>query len=187
MIVSICGPSGSGKSQLAKAVCALLGEKICARVPTDYFLVPNWRPAATYVSEPLTYDWEILDRRLALPIGSTTSTPDFDFELFHRAAEFGGRAFDIRPVMLIDSMRPHPRSNLIVLLSAPEDVRRTRLAARDLEWGTRVQNRQHRLDLTWDAARAEIESFDLEFDGQRSPIENAETIAPYITERIQFG
>jgi uridine kinase len=180
LVASICGPSGSGKSHLAKAVCALLGRNRCCRVPTDYFLVPNAGSLSDFIVQPLAYDWELLNRRLALPIGLQTSTPDLDFESFQRRQEFGGRAFSIQPITITDAIAPYPGANLVIVLSAPEDVRQVRLAARDIDWGARVQDRWDQLELTWARAQAAIESVDLELDGERSLNANAAKVATLI-------
>ncbi len=140
-VISICGGAGSGKSQLAKAVASRLGSDRCSRVPTDYFLRSATQPLADYLLAPLEYDWDLLGRVLALPPGTETSTPDFDFETFQRRSQLGGRKLTIREVMLIDSMPPYPQSDLVILISAPSEMRRMRLMSRDQVWGTAVAKR----------------------------------------------
>src|SRR5215213_100447 len=85
-ILSIYGPAGAGKSQLAKAVAERLGSDRCARVPADYYLLPTGVQPAIGFREPLRYDWALLRRLLDLPKGTATSTPDFDFERLRRVA-----------------------------------------------------------------------------------------------------
>lgn len=92
-IVSIVGPSASGKSQLARRTAAVLGDGIASRIPTDYFFTP--RPVGqslpVFLRQPLRYDWTLLAHLLALPIGSVVSTPDADFTGFRLPANRGQR------------------------------------------------------------------------------------------------
>jgi uridine kinase len=184
LVVSICGPSGAGKSQLAKAVCGWLGADHCSRVPTDYFLVPNAGSISEFIRWPLSYDWDLLGRRLALPTGSQTSTPDFEFESFQRRQELGGRAFSIRPVMITDAIAPYPNANLVIILSAPAEARQKRLAARDIEWNTCVRDRWSHLELTWAKTHAVMGHVDLDLDGEAPLTANAELVATLIAEAI---
>jgi uridine kinase len=148
LIVSVCGPSGSGKSTLAKALVEHLGPNVCARVPGDYYIEP--RPPRMnpedYFRQPLKYDWPLVARVLALPLGTATTTPDFDFEAFVRRAETGGRPFAVRPVMVVDAMYPYPAADVTLLIQAPNHVRRRRVGSRDLIWNSRVAERWHHLE-----------------------------------------
>jgi uridine kinase len=146
-VVSICGPAGSGKSQLAKALVAHLGPDHC-RVPTDYYLIPARERLLDYFAKPLRYDWEFLTRVLSLPLGTETTTPDFDFDTFQRRADAGGRPFTSRPLMLVDAMEPYPSSAACILIDAPASIRHARIAARDDVWNTRVRERWHNLEIT---------------------------------------
>src|SRR5947209_6776955 len=92
-VFSICGPSGAGKPQLAKALVSLLGEDTCTRVPTDYYLLPADRPLDEYLRLPVQYDWPRLEHDLVAPDGVGLTTPDFDFDSFVRRAERGGRPY----------------------------------------------------------------------------------------------
>lgn len=162
-VVSICGPAGTGKSQLAKALAERLGPVRCARIPTDYFLLPS-NPSSV---QPYRWDWELLKRVLAFSDGTSMTTPSFDFERMCRLAETGGRPFTLRSTVLIDAIEPYPRSGLTILITAPEAMRRERIVARDEVWGSRTRDRWERLELTWKRAWASHSAFDLEL-GRRS-------------------
>jgi uridine kinase len=160
-VVSICGPTGSGKSQIAKALVERLGPDRCVRIPTDYFLLPS-DPS---MAQPFRWDWPMLKRVLALPDGTELTTPSFDFERTRRLAETGGWPFTLRSMALIDAMEPYPRSDLTVLIAVPEAVRRARIVARDEVWGSRVRDRWERLEATWRSVAASRPAFDIELDG----------------------
>lgn len=165
-VVSLCGPSNAGKSQLAKAAAAQLGPEIASRVPVDYFFVPRPETVSleVYFSHPLRWDWGLLRERLALPVGTETSTPDVDFVAFKRRADKGGLPLTIRPVMICDAMGPYPQSDLVVLLEVPDEVRRSRVEERDRRWGTVVADRWQHLEDTWRATSKELIP-DLVLDG----------------------
>lgn len=151
LVVSICGPSNAGKSQLAKAVVQELGDEVAARIPVDYFFRPRPEsvPRETFLAQPLIWDWPLVADRLTLPIGTMTSTPDADFDAFIRRKDEGGLLFPIRPVMICDAMAAYPGSRLVVMLDVPDDVRRARLEERDRRWGTVVADRWQHLEATW--------------------------------------
>lgn len=184
VVVSICGPAGSGKSELAKAIVESLGPNRCTRAPTDYYAVPADGSLAEYFAKPLRYDWPLLALTLSLPEGSTTSTPDFDFETFQRISDLGGQPFVVRRVMVIDAMEPYPASAARILIDAPESVRQTRIAARDTVWGTRVRDRWQHLEATWARARALAPAYDLELDGSRSVAANADCVTSWLIRRF---
>lgn len=182
LVVSICGPSNAGKSQLAKATAAGLGDAVASRVPVDYFFIPRKPdvPLDIFFTRPMRWDWELLRRRLALPLGTGTSTPDADFDAFFRRADDGGVPFHIRPVMLADAMEPFPGSDMVVLLNVQNHVRRQRILERDQRWGTRVAERLTHLDATWNRVSGTI-SPDLVMDGTR-PLPD---LATELTEAIR--
>lgn len=155
-LVTIYGPAGAGKSELAKAVAARLGDGFACRVPTDHFFVPRQpaEPLERYLARPLAWDWALLRERLALPVGTEATTPDADFATFLRVAETGGRPMPIRPVMIMDAMAPYPDADIVVRVEAPDAVRRARIVERDARWGTRVQERWSHLEATWRAVTA---------------------------------
>lgn len=174
-VVSIAGGGGSGKSQMAKAVVALLGEDVATRVPMDWFLVPRTVPMAEWLTQPLAWDRDAVRALLAAPIGETRQTPPFDFETFERSEATGQRMeIPIRPVMVLDAMAPWPDAELSVLLDVPEAVRRERIADRDIRWGSRVQDRWGaQMEPTWREIAARPHRFDLVLDGGRPIDENA--------------
>lgn len=171
-IVSIVGPSASGKSQLARRAAAELGEVVASRVPADYFFVPREadQSLADFLRQPLRYDWPLLMERIASPLGTIASTPAADFTTFRRLAGSGGRPFTIRPVMLIDAMAACPEADLLIRLDVPDDVRRERLQERDVRWGSNVAANWEHLCATWDAALAEMRSPDMVLNGEQ-PLE----------------
>ncbi len=187
LVVSIVGPSGVGKSQLAKETAGLLGSEVANRVPTDYFIVP--RPVEMTMNEflrqPLAWDWPKLDDLIRLPLGTVTTTPDVDFTRFVRCAPSGGLPVTVRPVMLVDAMATYPRADLVVRLDASSRTRRQRVVERDKRWGTRVCDRWFQLELT---ERAELDGQtrlpDLYLDGERPLVENAVRLAAVIRHRL---
>jgi len=69
VVVSLCGPSGSGKSRLAQALAERLGTATSVRVPADDYLVPANEAREAYLRQPLQYDWALLGAVLATPMG----------------------------------------------------------------------------------------------------------------------
>lgn len=185
-IVSIVGPSASGKSQLARRTAAMLGEVVASRVPTDYFFMPcaAGQSLPDFLRQPLRYDWPLLVHLLALPIGRVVSTPDADFTGFRRIADSGGRPFTIRPVMIVDAMAAFPDTDLLVRLDAPDDVRRERLRERDLRWGSDVSANWEHLEITWRMAQDEMRRPDIALDGERPFEVNIEAVAAEIRARL---
>lgn len=185
-IVSIVGPSASGKSQLARRTAAVLGDGIASRIPTDYFFIP--RPAGqslpVFLRQPLRYDWTLLAHLLGLPIGSVVSTPDADFTGFRRIADSGGRPFTIWPVMIVDAMAAFPAADLLVRLDVPDDVRRARLRERDVRWGSDVSANWTHLEITWRMARDAMRLPDIALDGERPFKVNIMALAGEIRARL---
>jgi hypothetical protein len=161
-------------------VAARLGVERCSRIPTDYFLV-SVDDADLESATPLSYDWDLLGRLLTLPDGAETTTPDFDFTVLRRRAEFGGRPVVTRLIMLTDGFAPAPQNKVRVLLDAPAALRRDRVAARDRKWRTRVVARWARLEATWTEVCAHGVVPDLALDG----IEPVEANVARIVELIE--
>ncbi|MHA7685592.1 hypothetical protein ACX12D_36150 (plasmid) [Cupriavidus sp. PET2-C1] len=187
--ISVVGPAGAGKSALGMAIAQALGEGRVGRVPTDYFFLP--RPPGmtlrTFLTRPLDYDWGLIDRLLAYRPGSPASTPDVDLTSFIRRSDSGGLRFAIRPAMLFDAMRPHPRSDLLIRVDAPAALRRERIAMRDRQWGTNMLGRWPHLQATWlDAcrcARLRWQSPDLLLDGRDALQDNVLEVVALLHER----
>jgi hypothetical protein len=139
---------------MAKALVHELDEVCAARVPADYFFLPGAEEVSPghFLERPLEWDWALLRERLALPIGTVTSTPDVDFEAFRRRRDDGGLPFTIRPVMICDAMAAYPESDLVILLHVPDEVRQRRIVERDRRWGTGVADRWQHLEMTWQNA-----------------------------------
>lgn len=186
-IVSIYGPTGSGKSQLAKAVSRAVGEDRCTRIPTDYFA--NFPAAAStdvsgLMTGTLTYDWALLDRVLDQPMGTIVTTPDVDFERLVRRAPEGGLSFVVRQIMLTDAFPPHPSASIRIRLTAPASVRRNRIIDRDARWGTSVIERWQHLEATWDDVAGKSSSPDLDLSGEDPLDANAARVAAVIWRTI---
>jgi len=182
-IVSVCGPSGAGKSQLAKALVDLLSATGCARVPTDYFILPTTGSLASYFRQAVQYDWTLLERALSAPNDLVLTTPDFDFDSFVRRAEWGGRPFKASPVMVLDGMYPYPNADAAILLQVPSLIRKQRIRARDQGWGTNVTARWEQLE----QSRAYLEGLDVTYDlvleGTDEPVMNAAAIVALIADK----
>ncbi len=185
-IVSIVGPSASGKSQLARRTAAELGEVMACRVPTDTFFIPRAvdQPLPDFLRQPLRCDWSLIAHLIVQPIGTTASTPDADFTGFRRRAECGGLPITIRPVMIVDAMAAVPDADLLVRLDVPADVRRERLCERDARWGTDVLANWDHLILTWQAALEQMLRPDMTLDGEQAVAVNAGKIVEAIRTRL---
>jgi uridine kinase len=184
VVASICGAAGSGKSHLAKTVVAALGDDRGLRVPTDYYLMPTTEPLAAYFARPLRYDWALLDRTLSLPEGTATSTPDFDFETFRRLAEVGGRPFVLRRILVTDGVYPYSSADVRILLTAPDDVRRKRIAERDEIWRTRVIDRWDHLELIRPFLESLAPTHDLELLSTGPLEQNADAVLTLLRNRF---
>lgn len=180
IVVSICGPSGSGKSQLAKAIVAALGYTQCGRIPGDNFLVPSNEPLAAFLARPLQYDWNLISQALRLPIGTLSSIPLFDFDTMTRLSDRGGTQFVVRPIMVLDAMYPFPAAHMKILVTAADDVRKARIIERDRRWESRVIDRWNNLEISRLHAEALSTSWDLILDGTQSLGSNATLIVACI-------
>jgi uridine kinase len=186
VVVSIAGPAGAGKSQLAKAVVERIGPAQSARVPTDYFL-QSMDDRTGHHRETLNYDWELLAERLALAIGTGTSTPDYDFARLQRRDVCGGLPFVIRRTMLTDAMEPFSGAHIKIMLAAPATVRRQRIIERDRVWSTRVQDRWTALESMWERVQERQLVWDLVLDGTTALERNVVVISEEIERWHRFG
>ncbi len=180
IVISICGRSGAGKSQLAKQLVAHLGAEACSRVPTDYYLLPD------PTGEILVYDWPLLAQTLTLPDGTEYTTPDFDFDRFIRRALIGGKPFCLRPVMVVDAMLPYPNADCTFLLEAPENERRRRITARDAVWRTRVIDRWNQNEKTLDSFAISMYHYFMVLNGLEPVETNSQKIVVFLREKGIF-
>lgn len=180
IVISICGPAGAGKSQVARATADVLGADLATRIPTDYFFVP--RPDGTsltdFLREPLSWDWNLMAARFRLPFGTETTTPDADFDEFRRRSDYGGVSFTIRPIVICDAMEPYPASRLVFRLAVADEERRHRITERDARWNTRVIERWEHLEMTWIAHS--VHEADTVIDGTQPIAASASTIVDVI-------
>ena len=142
MLVGIAGGSGSGKSSLARALAAELGEGQAARLSHDAYyrdrsaLTPAARNAVDY-DVPQAFDQDLFVAHLtALRAGVGICPPRYCFETHCRLGE--DDAVEPRPVVIVDGILllwdPNVRAllDLSVFLDAPERVRLERRLARDV-------------------------------------------------------
>lgn len=182
LIVSICGASGSGKSSLAKALVAVLGAEASVRIPGDYFLEPASGPLSSYLRRPLHYDWALLESVLSAPEGTPVAIPDFDFVTFRRLSATGGQRLVVRRIRILDTIYPYPQSDVRILLAAPANTRRARIAERDRVWNTNVIGRWDNLELSRVQLEQCAHAYDLTLPGT-APVEcNAVRIAELLRD-----
>jgi len=162
LVVALDGPSGAGKSSLAQLISAELG---AALIPSDDFFAANLTDAEWEARTPAAraadaIDWRRLRAEALEPLlaGRPARWHAFDFEAGQRSdGTYPMRAETTRresaAVIVLDGAyctRPELADliDLSVLVDAPADVRRQRLAAREdaqflAAWHAR-----------WDAAEA---------------------------------
>ncbi len=176
-IVSIFGGSGSGKSTLAVRLVEMFGDHRAVRIPSDYFLCSYNRPPRT-----LDYDWELLEEVLGQEGGTMISIPTYDFQLFRRLSLESEKRMVMRPLVIIDSMVPYPKSNFTVLLTCDEIERQRRIIERDQRWKTDVIR-------YWDLHQSTLEKalqngtlINLELNGENTIEENALRILTIISK-----
>ncbi|RPI12792.1 MAG: hypothetical protein EHM58_19660 [Ignavibacteriae bacterium] len=171
MIVSICGKSGSGKSELAKHLAKHLGSDMALRIPCDYFLKPvNYESLEQFMSTPFMWDWKLLKDFISNPVGSVNDIPDYNFNTYSRISETGGIALIIRRYIILDSALPYPESDYKILIESTDKTRIKRLKQRDKNWKSNVLKNWDKLELT--AKKLETAKFDLTLDGEKPVEEN---------------
>lgn len=183
MIVSISGSSGSGKSEIAKALVAELGTQTCARVAGDYYILPAAEPLDTYLQRPLQYDWQLLASALSSGEGSVVALPDFDFERFQRVSLQGDRTFVARKILVVDTMYPVPGADFTVVLTVPDAVRKQRIGRRDVIWGTDVAGRWPQLEESRRHLEQMTVAYDMVLSGLSDPKDTARLIAQKLATR----
>lgn len=182
VILGICGPSSAGKSHLSTALVERLGAGVAARVPGDYFLVPAQVALDAFLTQPLQYDWALMEQRLDGPAGRSVETPRFDFTTFTRRVDAGSRTFPIHPVMIIDAMYPCPFADLQVFVTASASTRSERIGQRDRSWHTNVLARWEQLELSRRHLEAMAAAHALAVSGEDPVLENVDRIAQLLRE-----
>ncbi|MGE0542966.1 MAG: uridine kinase [Dehalococcoidia bacterium] len=181
VIVSICGPAGSGKTVLSKLLVERLGPDVAVRVPSDRYLMPAQEPLDRYLRRPVRYDWPLLDRALDVPDGTAVLTPSFDFRRFTRREQPDRRPFITRPVLVIDAIKPYPATTIRVYIDAPSEIRRARLIERDAARGSRSADQWEQLELTRIHLEQRCIDYDLLLSGMDDPAGNVEAIIMCLT------
>jgi uridine kinase len=180
IIISITGYAGSGKSTVAKALVDTLGRDIASRIPADYYLKSyNDEPYEEFITAPFKWDWDLLKKELTKPIGIKCETPDFDFRLLRRKSKSGGIPFTLNRYMIIDAM-PYPWADYLIKLEAPEDLRLSRVKARDKTWDYNSMPRWPKMELTASELESGKYKFDLILSGFDEPEVNAEKIKEFV-------
>ena len=142
MLVGIAGGSGSGKSSLARALAASLGDEHIAWLSHDAYyrdrsgLTAAARAAADY-DVPDAFDQSLfLTHLAALRAGVTIQPPRYCFETHCRLGD--DAPVEPKPVVLIDGIlllwdsAVRTMLDLSIFLDAPERVRLERRLARDV-------------------------------------------------------
>lgn len=179
-IVSLCGPTGGGKSSLAVRLVEELGLDRSSRVPADWYLLAE--DADRSGRSGYGWDWPLIAADLEGPDGRWVRTPAFDFTTMRRSEAGTVKQFVLRPVMIVDAMMPFPGADLVVRLDTPAGVRRERLAERNVRWGTTVLDRWEHLERSHEAADAG--DADLVLDGRRPLAELAGLVIDAMIRRF---
>jgi uridine kinase len=177
IIISICGAAGAGKSTLAKKLVKAIGENMATRIPGDYYLKSyNGEPFEEFMKTPFKYDWELVKKVIDTPIGLQAETPDFDFNKLIRVDKKGGKPFTVRRYMIIDTMLPYPKSNYIIKITAPEDLRLKKVKERDKAQKLNSARNWEKMEKTAEELDKLKYKFDLIVSGFDEPEVNAEKI-----------
>lgn len=179
-IISLCGPTGSRKSSLAVHLVERLGPEWSSRVPTDWYLLTDDGQHAG--QSGYAWDWPRIMADLAGPDGREIRTPAFDFTTMRRSETGSAKTFTLRPLMIVDVMRPFPGADLVIRLGVPAPIRRERIAERDARWGTSVLDRWTQLEAGEEPAG--IVRPDLTLDGRAPLPESVSLIAGEIGRRF---
>lgn len=175
LIVSICGKSGSGKSELAKQLTKHIGSNMALRIPCDYFLKPvSYDSLEQFNSTPFMWDWKLLKEFISNPVGSVNDIPDYNFNTYSRISETGGLALIIRRYIIIDAVLPYPDSDYKILIESSNNVRFERLKIRDRNWKSNVLKNWNKLELT--SKKLDTLKVDLKLDGEKPVEENIELV-----------
>ncbi len=181
IIISICGAAGTGKSALANEMTFALGKDLACRIPTDYFLKSYMgMPYEEFISTPFKYDWNLLNELLIKPIGIEVETPVYDFTKFIRMSKTGGRTLVLRRYIIIDSMLPYPKSNFIIKLTSPEDLRMEKIRKRDSSQGVNSVRIWQKMEITAKLLNDGDYKYSLVLNGEEKTRENAAKIIEFL-------
>lgn len=184
VIISICGPSGSGKSILAKELVKKIGKDISVRLPGDDFLKSSvYKDYEQFISTPFQYDWKLIDTLIKYPLGRDIQVPEFDFVKFKRNVNGEGKKITLQRYIIIDSILPYPKSDIVINITGSKNVRQKRLKERDKRWNASVISNWKKLELTYALIEKSHKFINLELDGDEEIHENIESAIAYLYKR----
>lgn len=142
-LIGIAGGSGSGKTELAKAIADILGQDKCLRMECDWYykhrpdLTPQQREEVNY-DHPDSIDFGRLISDLQLLVcGTSVYAPRYDFATHLRKHE---TVFtESRPIILLDGiligaiLELRHMFNFFIYVDTPPDIRVCRRLLRDVE------------------------------------------------------
>lgn len=184
IIVSICGPSGSGKSILAKEMVKAIGRDMAVRIPGDSFLKSSkYETFQDFIFSPFQYDWKLVEEILSPRLGTEVHTPLYDFRKYKRINKTGGANLTIRRYLIIDSILPYPNSDYTFLISSGAESRKNRLKERDKRWNTNVISNWKKLELTFGLMNNSKKHIHLKLDGENEMSYNLEAAINFLRAR----
>jgi uridine kinase len=184
VIINICGPSGSGKSLLAKELSKAIGKDISIRIPTDYFLKSSvYKNYDEFMTTPFQYDWKLLESMISVPLGREIQLPDYDFTKFKRKTDTEGMKLQVRRYIILDSMLPYPKADYLFLVSASKEERQKRLKERDQQWRTSVITNWKKLELTAEMIKKSKKAIHLQLNGSDEKEMNIGFIIDFLRAR----
>jgi len=184
IIVSICGPSGSGKSILAKEMVKSIGRDMAVRIPGDSFLKSSkYETFQDFIFSPFQYDWKLVEEILSPRLGTEVHTPLYDFQKYKRISKTGGASLTIRRYLIIDSIIPYPNADFTFLLSTGAEARKSRLKERDKRWNTNVISNWKKLELTFGLMKNTKKVIHLQLNGEYGIDENVRTAIEFLKSR----
>lgn len=184
VIISICGPSGAGKADLAKDLVKSLGRDMAVRIPADYFLkTSSYENYEEFMSTPFQYDWKLIEEAISHPLGTAVESPHYDFTKFKRISKTGGVTFIIKRYLIFDGIIPYPKSDYVILLTSDFDSRKVRLKERDKRWNTNVMNNWKKLELTYETMLNSKKLVHLKINDRIEKEVNLESILKFLDKR----
>lgn len=146
VILAIAGGTASGKTTLAKAVVAALGDQV-THISHDRYYKTVDPVIATHPDRVTLYNYDHPDAletaRLvadlkALKAGHNVRVPDYDFSSSSRSHESTWETFEARPFIVVEGILILTNVDLlalfdhIVFVSTPDDIRLARRMLRDI-------------------------------------------------------